>query len=116
MSVNMLRFFEAVTTHMLSEAILIGLIMYAHICYGFYVSYFGQDVIDHSEHFFQQIYNTQWYTAPLYAQKLLLMTLRQSIKNNKIIVGGLIVVSLESLATFLSMSLSYCMVMFSIRK
>jgi len=44
-------------------------------------------------------YNTQWYTAPLYAQKLLLITLRQSMKNSKIIVGGLFVMSLEGLAT-----------------
>ncbi|XP_071630134.1 uncharacterized protein [Temnothorax longispinosus] len=115
-SVNMFRLFEAVTMLNIFEAIATGLFVYSHVAYGFFMNYFGQDIIDHSEYFFQQIYSTQWYRAPLYAQKLLLMTLRQSTKNSKIIVGGLFVMSLEGLATLVSMSLSYCMVMYSVRK
>ncbi|XP_011701462.1 PREDICTED: uncharacterized protein LOC105458096 [Wasmannia auropunctata] len=115
-SVNMFRLFEAVTTHKLFEAVATGLFVYAHMCYGFFMNYFGQDIIDHSEILFQQIYSARWYTAPLYAQKLLLITLRQSMKKSKIIVGGLFVMSLEGLATLLSMSLSYCMVLYSVRK
>ncbi|KYN33056.1 hypothetical protein ALC56_12690, partial [Trachymyrmex septentrionalis] len=95
---------EAVTTHNLFEAILTGLFVYAHFCYGFFMNYFGQDIIDHSENLFRQIYSTRWYTAPLYAQKLLLITLQQSMKNSKIIVGGLFIMSLEGLATVMSMS------------
>ncbi|TGZ45825.1 hypothetical protein DBV15_02677 [Temnothorax longispinosus] len=95
----MIFLFEAVTMLNIFEAIATGLFVYSHVAYGFFMNYFGQDIIDHSEYFFQQIYSTQWYRAPLYAQKLLLMTLRQSTKNSKIIVGGLFVMSLEGLAT-----------------
>ncbi|XP_011864030.1 PREDICTED: uncharacterized protein LOC105559958 isoform X2 [Vollenhovia emeryi] len=115
-SVNSYRFIDAVTVHDILEAILSGLFVYAHVCYGIFMGHFGQDIINHSEYFFQQIYSTQWYTAPVHAQKLLLMTLRQSAKSSKIMVGGLFVISLEGLATLISMTMSYCMVLYSVRK
>ncbi|XP_072744235.1 uncharacterized protein [Anoplolepis gracilipes] len=58
-----------------------------------------RDIIDHSECFFQHIYNTPWYTAPPYAQKLLLITFQRSAKSARIIIGSLFVASLEGFAT-----------------
>ncbi|KAL0126441.1 hypothetical protein PUN28_005061 [Cardiocondyla obscurior] len=115
-SINLFRLFDAVTRQNIFEAVAAGLFVYAHVCYAFFMNYFGQDIIDRSEYFFQQVYSTQWYMAPVCTQKLLLVTLRQSTKNSKICVGGLFVMSLEGLATLISMSLSYCMVMYSVRK
>lgn len=50
------QFFEAVTMHNIFLAIAIGLFVYSHICYGFFMNYFGQDIIDHSEYLFQQMW------------------------------------------------------------
>ncbi|XP_050461898.1 uncharacterized protein LOC126856919 [Cataglyphis hispanica] len=115
LSINMFRLLNAVTIHNIFEAILIGLFVYTHFCYTFWLNYFGQDVIDHSEWFFQQIYNIRWYTAPLYAQKLLLIALQRSAKSSKIIIGSIFVASFEGFATLISMSMSYCMVMYSVQ-
>lgn len=43
--------------------------------------------------------NIQWYTAPLYAQKLLFIALQRSMKNSNLLIGSLVVASLESFAT-----------------
>ncbi|XP_072744234.1 uncharacterized protein [Anoplolepis gracilipes] len=115
LSINMFRLLNAVITHNISETILTGLFVYAHFCYIFWMNYFGQDIIDHSECFFQHIYNTPWYTAPPYAQKLLLITFQRSAKSARIIIGSLFVASLEGFATLISMSMSYCMVMHSVQ-
>jgi len=44
-------------------------------------------------------YVSQWYIAPLHAQKLLLFIMQQSIKGTAMIVGGIFVPSLEGFAT-----------------
>ncbi|XP_067211477.1 uncharacterized protein [Linepithema humile] len=113
LSINMFRLFLAMSMHDMSEIILTGLFVYAHFCYIFWMNYFGQDIIDHSEWFFQQICNTQWYIAPLHIQKLLLITLQRSMKNSSLVIGSLFVPSLEGFATLSSMSMSYCMVLYS---
>ncbi|XP_070160467.1 odorant receptor Or2-like isoform X2 [Polyergus mexicanus] len=115
LSINMFRLLNAITIYNIIEAILIGLFVYAHFCYIFWMNYFGQDIIDHSECFFQQIYNIRWYRVPLYAQKLLLIALQRSAKSSRIIIGSLFVASLEGFATLIKMSTSYCMVMYSVR-
>ncbi|KAF3054355.1 Odorant receptor 270 [Nylanderia fulva] len=113
LTLNMFRLLQAVTTHKISEAILTCLFVYAHFCYIFWLNYFGQDLINHSECFFQQIYDTPWYTAPLYAQKLLLITLQRSGKTTNILIGGLFIASFEGFSTLISMALSYTMVIYS---
>nr|XP_012217765.1 PREDICTED: uncharacterized protein LOC105669401 [Linepithema humile] len=115
LSINMFRLFLAMSMHDMSEIILTGLFVYAHFCYIFWMNYFGQDIINHSEWFFQQICNTQWYIAPLHIQKLLLITLQRSMKNSSLVIGSLFVPSLEGFATLSSMSMSYCMVLYSVR-
>ncbi|XP_032675038.1 uncharacterized protein LOC116845907 isoform X2 [Odontomachus brunneus] len=116
LSVNMFRLFEALTMNNMSEIITSGLFVYAHFCYVFWLNYFGQDLINHSEYLFQQICNAQWCTAPVHAQKLLFVILQRSMKTSRIIIGSLLVTSLEGFATLISMSLSYCMVIYSTRK
>ncbi|XP_019699727.1 uncharacterized protein LOC105189213 [Harpegnathos saltator] len=113
LSVNMFRLFLAFAMHNVSEIITSGLFVYAHFCYVFWMNYFGQDLIDHSECLFQQICNTQWCTAPLYVQKLLFIVLQRSMKTSKVIIGSLFVASLEGFASLTSMSLSYCMFIYS---
>ncbi|XP_025268397.1 uncharacterized protein LOC109610174 [Camponotus floridanus] len=115
LSINMFRFFHAIEIHNIVEVISTGLFVFAHFCYTFYINYFGQDLIDQSECFFQQIYSTQWYTAPICAQKLLFIALQRSAKTSKIVIGSLFVASFEGFATLISMSLSYCMVIYSVR-
>ncbi|XP_026828744.1 odorant receptor 22c-like isoform X2 [Ooceraea biroi] len=115
LSVNMFRLFLALNADNVFESVSSGLFVYAHFCYIFWMNYFGQDLIDHGEYLLQQICNAQWYTAPLHSQKLLLMVLRRSMKSTAIIVGGLFIPSLEGFATLISMSLSYCMVIYSVR-
>ncbi|KYQ47769.1 hypothetical protein ALC60_13194 [Trachymyrmex zeteki] len=90
---------KAVTTHNILETITIGLLVYSHICYSFFMNYFGQDIIDHSENFFRQIYNSKWHMIPLHAQKLILFVMQRSSKNCVLLVGGLYVPSYEGFAT-----------------
>ncbi|KAH0945369.1 hypothetical protein HN011_007227 [Eciton burchellii] len=114
LSINMFRLFLSINAHDVSESIKTGLFVYSHFCYIFWMNYFGQDLIDHGDYLWQEIYNAQWYAAPLHSQRLLLMILRQSMRNTGIIIGALFVPSLEGFATLISMSLSYCMVIYSI--
>ncbi|XP_025075144.1 uncharacterized protein LOC112552918 [Pogonomyrmex barbatus] len=56
-------------------------------------------------------YISQWYEAPLHAQKLLLFMMQQSIKGTAMSVGGIFVPSLEGFATvinFFDMFLPVC--------
>ncbi|XP_014482172.1 PREDICTED: uncharacterized protein LOC106748295 [Dinoponera quadriceps] len=108
LSVNMLRLFLA--TQYLSdfeELIIATLFVLGHIYYIFLGNYTGQKLIDYSMGMFYKIYESQWYVAPLHAQKLLLFMMQRSIKSISIRLGGIFVPSLEGFATITSMSLSY---------
>ncbi|XP_025160107.1 odorant receptor 7a-like [Harpegnathos saltator] len=99
LSINLFRFMHAARNDALNEAISSGLFVYAHFCHVIWNNYFGQDLTDHSADMFAQIYNAQWYTAPLHVQKMILFILHRSAKNISFNVGSIFVLSLEGVAT-----------------
>ncbi|XP_018313157.1 odorant receptor 85b-like [Mycetomoellerius zeteki] len=87
-----------------------------HFCYMFFFNYIGQQVIDHSNNIFKKTYNSRWYAAPLNTQKCLIIITYQSMKTYTLtICFGLFVPSLEGFATLISKSLSFFMVLYSVR-
>lgn len=55
-------------------------------------------------------YDTQWYTAPVQVQKLLLFMMQRSMKSCKLVMGNLYYVSLEQFTTvtyLMDMTLNY---------
>ncbi|KAH0948742.1 hypothetical protein HN011_000066, partial [Eciton burchellii] len=76
-------------------------------------AYFGQEVTDHYDHIFLSVYNMQWYAAPLHIQKTVLFLLQGGIKSFQMAIGGVFVASMETAATLVSTSISYCTVLYS---
>ncbi|XP_018351359.1 PREDICTED: odorant receptor 85b-like [Trachymyrmex septentrionalis] len=87
-----------------------------HFCYMFFVNYIGQQVIDYSSNIFKKTYNSRWYAAPLNTQKCFIIITYRSMKTYTLTIHlGLFVPSLEGFATLISKSLSYFMVLYSLR-
>ncbi|XP_067212259.1 uncharacterized protein [Linepithema humile] len=114
-SINLYRLSRLIMTEDYHEIISTFLLVLGHVWYMFFCNYLGQEVIDHSSDIFQRIYNVQWYMAPLKVQKLLLLMMQRSMRHCTIVIGGLFIPSLEGFATLSSMSLSYFMVIYSLR-
>ncbi|XP_018372346.1 PREDICTED: uncharacterized protein LOC108767123 [Trachymyrmex cornetzi] len=115
LTANLLRLFLAIQyLSNLEECITAILLVLGHICYIFFGNYTSQKLIDQSTDVFYKIYVSQWYDAPLHAQKLLLFMMQQTIKGTAISVGGIFIPSLEGFATIFSMSVSYFTVICSI--
>ncbi|KYM85490.1 hypothetical protein ALC53_04733, partial [Atta colombica] len=74
----------------------------AQFSYLFICNYMGQKSIDSSTGIFRKTYVSQWYNAPLHAQKLLLFMMQQTIKGTAISVGGIFIPSLEGFATVIN--------------
>ncbi|KAL6264377.1 hypothetical protein P5V15_004489 [Pogonomyrmex californicus] len=88
-----------------------------HFGYLFFFNYLGQQVINHSDNVFKKICSTRWYAAPLNTQKYFMMIMHRSMKTSTLMVYvGLFLPSLEGFASLVSTSLSYCMVIYSIRQ
>ncbi|XP_012062846.1 PREDICTED: odorant receptor 43a-like [Atta cephalotes] len=75
----------------------------------------GQEIIDHNNYVFITAYKVQWYVTPLPIQRLILILLQRGNKSFCLKVGELIVASLESFATLLNASLSYFIVIYSMK-
>ncbi|XP_025263475.1 uncharacterized protein LOC109610503 isoform X2 [Camponotus floridanus] len=81
------------------ESLIFFGILFIHLYYIFLGNYVGQNIIDTSTDIHQTIYNTQWYTAPLWIQKSILLIIRRSSKKSALIAGGgLFNASLEGFA------------------
>ncbi|KAH0948760.1 hypothetical protein HN011_004045 [Eciton burchellii] len=76
-------------------------------------NYFGQEVTDHYNHIFLSVYNVQWYVVPTYIQKIILFLLQRGTKEYHIVIGGLFVLSMETMVTLMSTSISYFTVVYS---
>ncbi|RLU17480.1 hypothetical protein DMN91_009715 [Ooceraea biroi] len=83
--------------------------------YMFIINYVGQDIINISTNVFHTAYNTEWYAAPLWLQKLILVILQRSSLKSTLIAGGIVDASLEGFAKLMSMSMSYVMFLRSTR-
>ncbi|XP_071630161.1 uncharacterized protein [Temnothorax longispinosus] len=115
-TVNLLRLFLAAQyLNNLEECIISGLLVCGHIYYIFYGNYTSQKLIDHSTDVFHKTYVSQWYNAPLHAQKLLLFMMQHTIKGSAMTVGSIFVPSLEGFTTLISTSVSYFTVIYSIK-
>ncbi|XP_026828847.1 odorant receptor 30a-like [Ooceraea biroi] len=105
----------AVITEGIIENFISILSVLIHLFYFFLVNYAGQKVLDHSNIFLSKTYNSKWHMMPLHVQKLILFIMQRSTKDCMLLVGGIYVASLEGLATAMSASLSYFMVIYSTR-
>ncbi|KAH0948815.1 hypothetical protein HN011_008862 [Eciton burchellii] len=76
-------------------------------------NFIGQEVTDHYNHIFLNVYNVQWYVVPIYIQKIILFLLQKGTKEYHIVVGGLFVASMETMVTLMSTSISYFTVVYS---
>ncbi|XP_011696368.1 PREDICTED: uncharacterized protein LOC105455028 [Wasmannia auropunctata] len=85
------------------------------LLYMFLSNLIGQNVTDHYNHVFDTTYKVHWYLAPLHIQKLILFLMQRGNKSFGLNVGGLFVASLECFATLANTSISYFIVMYSMR-
>ncbi|XP_011861308.1 PREDICTED: odorant receptor 63a-like [Vollenhovia emeryi] len=76
-------------------------------------NYAGQEFINCDTDVYRAICNTKWYNASLKTQKLVLFLIQKTTKCYKVDAGGMFSPCLEGLATALSMSVSYFMVLHS---
>ncbi|XP_039311265.1 uncharacterized protein LOC120359044 isoform X2 [Solenopsis invicta] len=107
--------YRAVITKGIIKNIMPITCVFIHIFYFIFVTYSGQKVLNHSNDFLLRTYNSNWYMMPLHSQKLMLFVIKRSLKNCILLVGGIFVASLEGFATSMSLSLSYFMVLYSVR-
>ncbi|XP_076239966.1 uncharacterized protein LOC143182666 [Calliopsis andreniformis] len=79
------------------------------------LNYLSQLVIDDNDEFFDTPYNTEWYEAPLPAQKLLLFIMRGRTNNTDTNLYGMYKPSMQGISTHMKISWSYFMTLYSIR-
>ncbi|KAL6264349.1 hypothetical protein P5V15_004461 [Pogonomyrmex californicus] len=112
LTVNLCR---VVSAKGIIESILPFIYLFIHIFYFFFVNYSGQKVLNHSNAFLWRTYNSKWHLSPLHTQKLILFIMKRGSKNCMLLVGGIYIASLEGFAVTMSSSVSYFMVLYSIR-
>ncbi|CAK9830011.1 hypothetical protein ANTRET_LOCUS7256 [Anthophora retusa] len=84
------------------------------LCYEFIANHFAQEIIDHSSHILIHVYNTEWYKISLAEQKLLLILMQRCLKNESIVLGGIITASHNGFLLGIQTSFSYFMLIYSI--
>ncbi|XP_020295568.1 uncharacterized protein LOC109860708 [Pseudomyrmex gracilis] len=118
LSVNLFRFCNNIMTSSdnLTVASMLFLYILSHFVFMFLGNYFGQEVINYSDDVFKKIWSTRWYATPLQMQKCLLVIMHRSMKSSTLVIGCMFILSLEGLATLISTSLSYFMMIYSVRQ
>ncbi|EZA55371.1 hypothetical protein X777_04767 [Ooceraea biroi] len=115
-SFSVFHFFHVLTPlNDVLEVIATTTFILLHLYYLYVGNYVGQSVIDTSTNIFRTTYNTEWYTAPLWLQKVILFIMQRSSIKSTLTAGGLFDASLEGFASLMSMSISYVMFMLSTR-
>ncbi|KAL0109484.1 hypothetical protein PUN28_014510 [Cardiocondyla obscurior] len=76
--------------------------------------YLGTEIKDHNNHIFTTVYDVSWYLAPLHIQKMLLFLLQRGTKEYFINICGLVQGSLQTVATFISSSVSYFLFLYAV--
>ncbi|XP_012228365.2 odorant receptor 22c-like isoform X2 [Linepithema humile] len=92
--------------------IVMSIVLYFYL---FIANYVAQEITEHNSYVFVTTYDNQWYMAPLNIQKMVLFLLQRGTKSFNVILGGIFVASMESAASLLSASISYCTVLYSTR-
>ncbi|XP_011879009.1 PREDICTED: uncharacterized protein LOC105568171 [Vollenhovia emeryi] len=85
------------------------------VLYMFLSNLIGQEITDHYNYVFDTIYKIQWYLAPVHIQKLIVFLMLKGNKSFGLNVAGLFIASLECFATLANSSLSYFIVLYSMR-
>ncbi|XP_011699007.1 PREDICTED: uncharacterized protein LOC105456562 [Wasmannia auropunctata] len=80
----------------------------------FFENWQGQKIIDSSEKVFESAYNTEWYSMPVAARKLLIMMMMRSEKPSTLKMGKIVVLSHITFNTVLRTSSSYFMLLRSL--
>ncbi|CAL1677728.1 unnamed protein product [Lasius platythorax] len=87
--------------------------LFLHI---FYVSLMSQQIIDHSNGFYEVIYSCNWYKISLRSKKLLRFTLLRASKPCQIKAGKVYVMSMENFSSILQVSVSYITMLTSLQQ
>ncbi|XP_039311606.1 uncharacterized protein LOC113003316 [Solenopsis invicta] len=90
------------------------LLIMINIIYITLANFAGQEFINNDTQFYRTVCNTEWYNAPIKIQKLILFLIQKTTKCYKVDAGGMFSPCLEGLATCLSMTVSYFMVLHSV--
>ncbi|XP_070523047.1 odorant receptor 43a-like [Cardiocondyla obscurior] len=72
------------------------------------------EIKDHNNHIFTTVYYVPWYLAPLRIQKTLLFLLQRGTKDYVVNFYGLIHGTLETIAMFISSSVSYFLFLYAV--
>ncbi|XP_070152592.1 odorant receptor 30a-like [Polyergus mexicanus] len=100
-----------------TEAVLLHFIfIFTFLLYSFVGNYIGEELCNHSNHIYSTTYNSRWYKAPLYAQKMILFILQRGSQVSDINIAGLFIPSLECFATLTKASMSYFTVLYSMQQ
>ncbi|XP_032665212.1 odorant receptor 13a-like [Odontomachus brunneus] len=81
----------------------------------FCLSFEGQKLIDYSLGLRDKIYNSSWYQTSIRSQKLLIMTMMQSLQPTFVSAGKIYIFSLESFTMVVQTSVSYFTVLSTFR-
>ncbi|EZA50243.1 hypothetical protein X777_11081 [Ooceraea biroi] len=115
-SFSVFHFFHVLTPlNDVLELIMTSIFIILHLYYIYIGNYVGQSIIDTSTNIFRTTFNTEWYTAPLWLQKVTLFIMQRSSIKSTLTAGGIFDASLEGFAKLMSMSISYVMFLRSTR-
>ncbi|XP_011879010.1 PREDICTED: uncharacterized protein LOC105568172 [Vollenhovia emeryi] len=116
LTLNIFRAFQIISSgYKIEELGMCYLSSLSCLIYMFLSNFVGQEVTDHYNYVFDTIYNIQWYLAPLHIQKLTVFLMQRGNKSFGLNVAGLFVASLQCFAMLANSSVSYFLVLYSIR-
>ncbi|XP_024870022.1 odorant receptor 4-like [Temnothorax curvispinosus] len=87
----------------------------AQLLHLYMACWFGQQVIDHSDHVYTSTYRGEWYEASPKSRKLLNMIMLRSTSPCTLTVGKIMILSLPSFSAVVRASVSYFTVLRSVR-
>ncbi|XP_063992373.1 uncharacterized protein LOC135170462 isoform X2 [Diachasmimorpha longicaudata] len=97
------------------EAIRLGIYTIALLIHLYFLSWPGQQLIDHSEYIHTAAYQGCWYNTPLHSQKLVMLTMMRSLNPCKLTAGGFYIMSLPNFCAVVKTSLSYLTMLVSLQ-
>ncbi|KAF3054370.1 Odorant receptor 317 [Nylanderia fulva] len=113
-TLTIFNFFSTLSWDNISNSTILLGIIGVHLYYIIVGNVVGQELIDTSTGINKSICHTQWYAAPLWMQKSMLFVMQRSDKRSTLTALYLFDASLEGLATLLSMTMSYVMLLQSV--
>ncbi|XP_071567605.1 uncharacterized protein [Temnothorax nylanderi] len=113
-SINLFNLSRIVMEKDILEIIKSVTMLVLHVVYFALGNYAGQEFINCDTHVYRTICDTKWYNAPLKTQKLIFFLIQKTTKCYRVDAGGMFSPCLEGLATSLSISVSYFMVLYSV--